>query len=122
VFEIIVQKRKEGLSKFFSKGKDEISSFSFKCLSDADMVEWVALLQRTSNELFPSRPPEPLYDSPERIEESLKNSLIRPSNESTNNEVPQLQAKSLDITIGETSISLGDRHREIDRAETFSTL
>jgi hypothetical protein len=45
-FEIVVNERKS--SSLFTKNKneDKVSKFEFKCSSESEMVEWMAILQK----------------------------------------------------------------------------
>jgi hypothetical protein len=80
VFTITTQNRRASL---FSG--DATKQFKFKCLSESDMIEWMASLQQTvqylelTRTLIPQRPPEPLFKSPQAIEENVQ-SLINESN------------------------------------------
>jgi hypothetical protein len=79
VLTIVVHNRRPNL--FTS----EIKNHEFKCLSEGDMIEWMASLQQTiqyfllTRTLIPNGPPEPLFKSPQAIEENVQ-SLINDSN------------------------------------------
>jgi hypothetical protein len=77
-FEIVIHERRPpGL--FNKKPEDKVTKYEFKCISEAEMVEWMAVLQKNVQfvnvwlrNLIPKGPPLPLFKTQKQIEENVE--------------------------------------------------
>jgi hypothetical protein len=72
-FELITNERQK-TNIFGVKKKQEIKTtkYEFKCISESEMIEWIACIQNNISKLIPSGPPEPLFKTQKQIEENVE--------------------------------------------------
>lgn len=71
-FELITNERQKASIFGFKKKEIKTTKYEFKCISESEMVEWIACIQNNISRLIPSGPPEPLFKTQKQIEENVE--------------------------------------------------